>query len=458
MVSNPPTPIFVFESDTPVVSSPLPVLASMVYSPSKIPPVRFPTLPVGSVNGPNANPMGFPPLTPPHIIISNSPAFPTISPAPVPQVTIPQIVHLGAKTAPRDAPSQMVLPNLGSLAQQSNPNSNPAVSTSPTTYATQTSPMVLKGYPVGMNTPAPSYHSIPSAIPNMGSPSTSPNSITVSNYNSYPNVMSSYEPGFARCESPYGSFMLPSLRSPGPAELGMILPSMKSPNTLTAVKSPLLSVLSPRSRQAPPSPAFQIAPLTPNSISGMLTSYHNQWLPENHHIEPVRGVANVNTVYQQQTAVNHYHPVTAPTVHEESSAMDMASIHFSVGGSKEDSVAVANHMRSLINVTSSFANYYRTTCKNLPPFRGLVNQIQFNEALSVYENNQVYYQECMDDKSLTVADITAGLVQLEQWFAAIIEPDSNDNAADHRKFLQSRGVTAHCDPELYPYLSSLLVS
>jgi len=225
------------------------------------------------------------------------------------------------------------------------------------------------------------------------------------------------------------------------------------------MKSPLLSVLSPKPKAMRDNMSlFNPVPLTPNSVSAMLGDYHNQWLPEVDQQQPIRGVVNVNTTFQQlQTIANGYHPVAIPTEQEGSAALGgVSSIQFPVGHRKEEGSSVAAHMRSLMNVTNSFANCYHTTYKNLLPFKGHVDQQQFNEALAVYESNQVYYQECIDNQSLTTEEITVGLVELERWFAAIMEPLSNDNAVDHRKFLQDKGVTAHCDPELYPYLKVLL--
>lgn len=53
---------------------------------------------------------------------------------------------------------------------------------------------------------------------------------------------------------------------------------------------------------------------------------------------------------------------------------------------------------------------------------GKVSDQAFEEALSVYENNQVFYQDTIDDKSLDIPTIKQRLTELEHWFMCIIEP------------------------------------
>jgi len=196
-------------------------------------------------------------------------------------------------------------------------------------------------------------------------------------------------------------------------------------------------------------------------MTDIIVDYNNNWLPDQRGVGNTHAMAvvDVNTAMQQQyTVANRYQPVTAPTLAEEIDTMGLSDIHFQVGGGKEEVAQVANHMRSLVEVTSSFANFYQTTYKALPAIQGLVSKEQFEDALAIYENNQVYYQECIDNQTISQEDITQGLVQLEQWFVALVEPDSIEGASERRLFLQNKGVSAYCDPEIYPYLSTLLTT
>ena len=419
MASNPPTPIFAFEQHVPLSPAPSPSYVVNMPSPHRIPIIQFPNLPSAPSHRPViSNPMMFPPLTPPQVVISTSPqAVPAQGPlagvGPLPRIVIPTLA--GADRKP--IVPQIVLPNL------SKPAGSHLVSAPPTSPTGSTSvriPMPLVYSPVVYSPSSPVY-----------------NHSTSSTYATLPSLRSPVQ-GYAQSSATGYPVPAASLRSPVPA----------------AMRSPLLSVLSPKSPRSP-SGSYHYAPLTPNSTAEMIREYQEQWMPTTDRQEPVRGVASVNTTYyQQQTVANHYHPVAIPTAMEEDHRM--GSIYFPEGYNKQENAAVATHMRALMSVSASFAQCYKTTFKNLLPLKGMVNLTQFNQALAVYENNQVYYQECIDDGSITTAAITEGLVALERWFAAIIEPDACDNGADHRTFLQKKGVTAHCDPELYPYLTILL--
>lgn len=397
MASNPPTPIFVFEQHLPAVQ----------YGTNNgHPPVQY-----GTNNG-------HPPV---HTIPTvQFPTFPTIS-----------INGVGV-TSPITSPSFRVTPVVKPVTSPIKfglPGGIPAIE------------LPNLGSPVKFSQHS-SSHITGTATGSMTSPVTKTQPISI-----FPAI----NVGPITAPQAFVGPILPSLRSPqfgspiSAASVGLASPSH-------SLKSPILSMLSPKSGG---STTFLPTQLTPNSTAEMLREYHSQWMPTSERQEPVRGVASANINFQlAQTVSNHYHPVDAPDITSE--FKDVSDMQFPTGYDKSENKAIASHMRSLIAASTSFARCHQTSYKNLLPFMGMVNITQFNEALAVYENNQVYYQECIDDQSLSVQEITDGLIALEQWFAGIIEPAGCDNAEDHRIFLATKGITAYCDPELYPYLNSIM--
>lgn len=119
---------------------------------------------------------------------------------------------------------------------------------------------------------------------------------------------------------------------------------------------------------------------------------------------------------------------------------------------------VANKMRNITQNMITLQKQYTNVLKPLLNVSGRVSHSIFEEALSIYENNQVYYQDRIDDHSLDIPTIRARLTELEQWFMCIIEPRATDDLNSWREREQSKlikGVSTYCDPELYPYISPL---
>lgn len=121
---------------------------------------------------------------------------------------------------------------------------------------------------------------------------------------------------------------------------------------------------------------------------------------------------------------------------------------------------VANKMRSITNSTISLQKQYSNELRELPKVYGKVTHKIFENALSVYENNQVFYQDKIDDKSLDMSFIKEKLTELEYWFMCIIEPaprvkneEEIKEWKEREKFKISKGITSYCDPELYKYIT-----
>lgn len=121
---------------------------------------------------------------------------------------------------------------------------------------------------------------------------------------------------------------------------------------------------------------------------------------------------------------------------------------------------VHDRMRSISQSIRELQNQYKNVFKPLLSIRGKVTKKQFETALSIYENNQVYYQDQIDSKSVDMTIIQTGLTELEHWFMCIIEPRTPEDlegwkAREKNKI--TKGVSSYCDPELYPYIRSLSV-
>jgi len=121
---------------------------------------------------------------------------------------------------------------------------------------------------------------------------------------------------------------------------------------------------------------------------------------------------------------------------------------------------VANKMRAITENTITLQKQYINQLRPLPKIHGKVSHDIFEEALSVYENNQVYYQDRIDDHGLDAPTIKQKLTELEHWFMHIIEPsvkgrdqDEIEARKEREQSKITRGISAYCDPELYPYIT-----
>jgi hypothetical protein len=119
---------------------------------------------------------------------------------------------------------------------------------------------------------------------------------------------------------------------------------------------------------------------------------------------------------------------------------------------------VTNKMRAITANTLTLQKRYITELKPIPNIVGRVSHTVFEEALTVYENNQVYYQDRIDDHKLDMETIRSRLTELEHWFVCIIEPRPRDDIDSWRERELSkltRGTSSYCDPELYKYIRPL---
>jgi hypothetical protein len=119
---------------------------------------------------------------------------------------------------------------------------------------------------------------------------------------------------------------------------------------------------------------------------------------------------------------------------------------------------VPNRMRAISENTLNLQRLYKNDLKPVPQISGRVSKAQFEDALSIYENNQVYYQDRIDDHTLDMATIRSRLTELDHWFMCIIEPrpsDDIDGWKNREKSKLIKGVSPYCDPELHTYIGPL---
>ena len=126
---------------------------------------------------------------------------------------------------------------------------------------------------------------------------------------------------------------------------------------------------------------------------------------------------------------------------------------------------VSQNMRNISIQTNNlrllYANKFKPFNKNI---KGKVTLKEYDELLEIYENNQVYYQDCIQNETLTYDQLCVDLTELEYWFICIIEPyDYEDYDLDdysdwktREQFKYNKGYSGYCDPDLYFYIKQPL--
>ncbi len=78
--------------------------------------------------------------------------------------------------------------------------------------------------------------------------------------------------------------------------------------------------------------------------------------------------------------------------------------------------------------------------------RGAVDKETFRSMLNIYENNQVFYQDSMDDETMDHDKICNCLRELEKWFVNVHRVGSRGNQGT------IPGISKYCDPDIFQYL------
>lgn len=116
---------------------------------------------------------------------------------------------------------------------------------------------------------------------------------------------------------------------------------------------------------------------------------------------------------------------------------------------------VGDRMKAITQQIALARQYIHSEWLELPPIQGVVTPGVFEEALSTYENNQVW---CQDQLAvLPLVEVQTRLTLLEHWFVAIIEPKTEEGAIQREAQKLITGVSAYCDPELHPHIGPMPV-
>lgn len=94
-----------------------------------------------------------------------------------------------------------------------------------------------------------------------------------------------------------------------------------------------------------------------------------------------------------------------------------------------------------------------------PEVENIVTEEEFHDILLIYENNQVYYQQCYDDKKIDYEKMIEKLICLERWFICIIEPKPYKKSEipewmEREKMKLINGYSEYCDPDVIKYFKS----
>lgn len=152
-------------------------------------------------------------------------------------------------------------------------------------------------------------------------------------------------------------------------------------------------------------------------------------------------------------------PILTRKLEEENSDDDpLLTATIYLNNTDRDDKYVANKMRTITEHTMNLQKQYTNYYMEMPDISGDVDNDTFEELLLIYENNQVYYQDQIEDGTMSFTIIKQKLIELEEWFMTINEPkpldaDEYQSWVERCQFKKEKGITMYCDPELYRYLN-----
>ena len=119
---------------------------------------------------------------------------------------------------------------------------------------------------------------------------------------------------------------------------------------------------------------------------------------------------------------------------------------------------VPEKMRYLSNTIRELQRTIRTNYIKLPKIeKSKITKKRYEELLNIYETNQLYYQEEIDEHGAT-EEIIEGLNMLEEWFIGIDEPTGRvgkierEEINERNRYKNYHNVSFYCDTELYKYM------
>lgn len=120
----------------------------------------------------------------------------------------------------------------------------------------------------------------------------------------------------------------------------------------------------------------------------------------------------------------------------------------------------ALNMEQISTMIREAQNSLSNTLQEIPAQRGRVTRQTFDKFLDIYENNQEYYREYLENANGSEAVlqiIREQLTILERWFICVVEPRPRNDAKDwaERELRKHKtGYSPYCDPGLMKYIDA----
>lgn len=153
-------------------------------------------------------------------------------------------------------------------------------------------------------------------------------------------------------------------------------------------------------------------------------------------------------------------PTTVIPEPEVDDPMLSTSIFLDVDKTDRDYTFVKERMRSITETIASSRSSYEYKIRPLIRCRGRVALKRFNEALEIYENNQICLQAALDAGTMSMDVVRTELTKLEAWFICIIEPASTDAddvggniQREHHKL--TSGFSHYCEEAVYDLIQPM---
>jgi hypothetical protein len=285
-------------------------------------------------------------------------------------------------------------------------------------------------------------------------------------------------PKFALKNKTIGDIMIPITPPPAPAP-SIILPPIATPkqSLISTPKQPPIAtpkqppIATPKLPPiATPKQELMQTPKQELKQKSLWDEFDSLWLPpkSEHAMEvKITGVTPIGTVVKVPTSDERFSLKDIKGIKKyydddpDMTPILTASIYFDNDKTRSGNY-VANKMRSISENTSKLQKQFTNTLQNPINVQGNISPELFEKALNIYENNQVYYQDQLDEPNPDIKSITKHLTELEHWFIFAIEPSPTNEdpeelqARNNREqFKLTRGLSPYCDPDLYDYITPI---
>ena len=249
-------------------------------------------------------------------------------------------------------------------------------------------------------------------------------------------------------------------------------PQLRSPTVPKTPTSKLVSSPYHKYLQSPRTPKSPFAIKSPYEIQSPYNAKSNPWVynsTANERFTKIIGIDEHGNLCKIPTVDYQLPQINRSVVEDNDESNDyilIGDIFLDQKNSKgRDYNYVSQNMRSIAlqtnNLRSFYANKFRPFDKNI---KGKVSLEEYEELLEIYENNQVYYQDCIENGSLTYDQLCVYLTELEYWFICITEPynyseydvDDYMEWKTREQFKLNKGYSGYCDPDLYFYIKQPL--